>query len=114
LENEPLLEVLFDAPSAKKARDEFGPLKDQYQAKGLRSHMEVALVSSQGIGPDKLAVRVAGQVITTGKVNGEQVQEVEPKVIDFVMGRNPDLGSNKFYPLRVAGYEYAQQKAASR
>lgn len=114
LDNEQLLDLLFNLPTAKKAKDEFGALKNEYQAKRLRSHVEIAEVSSQPVGEGILKVRVSGQVVTTGTVNGDLVQDVEPKVIDFLMARNPDLGRNKRYPLLVAGYEYAQAKTANR
>jgi hypothetical protein len=114
LENEALLDLLFNTPSAKKAKEEFGAKKNEYQAKGLRSRVEVSEVSSQPIGPDQLKVRVSGQTVVTGTVDGELVQEVHPTVIDFHMGRNPDLGTNRRYPLVVLGYDYVQEKAATR
>jgi hypothetical protein len=106
LDNDSLVTILFDKTTAKKVRDEFDSVKQQYLDKSLRSHVEIHTIDSQSIGNGRLKVRVTGQVIVTGVVHGSPIQEVQPVTVDFNLARNPDLGRNKRYPLMCYGYVY--------
>lgn len=114
LEHERLLDLLFDLASAKKAKEEFGTLKNQYQAKGLESHFKVERVEAQTVGPASTLILVTGTQVTTGVVDGQLTTQRVPMGIEFTAVPNPDLARNRQYPLSVAGYRYVEQKSASR
>jgi hypothetical protein len=114
LENEELIAILFDAPTARKVRDEFAGVKAQYGAKSLRSHVEIKSIDVQPIGNALIKARVTGQVIIAGTINGESIQEVQPVTLDLSLARNPDLGRNKRYPLMCFSYAYAPTELANK
>ena len=101
-----LLELLFLRAATQKADKEFQAVKQEYEAKNLRSKIEISQIKGQAVGDGMIVCRVTGQVIITGVVNGEAIQEINPTVIDFRLMRNPDLGRNRRYPLAVQDYGY--------
>jgi hypothetical protein len=101
-----LLELLFLRAATEKADKEFSAVKQEYVAKNLRSKVEISQIKGQAVGDGMIVCRVTGQVIITGVVNGEAIQEINPTVIDFRLMRNPDLGRNRRYPLAVQDYAY--------
>ena len=101
-----LLELLFLRAATEKADKEFQGVKQEYVAKNLRSKIEISQIQGQAVGGGTVVCRVTGQVIITGVVNGEAIQEINPTVIDFRLMRNPDLGRNHRYPLAVQDYGY--------
>jgi hypothetical protein len=114
LENEDLIPILFDVQTARKARDEYSTVKAQYVSKSLRSHVEIKSIDTQPIGNGLIKARVIGQVIITGTMNGESIQEVQPVTLDLSLARNPDLGRNKRYPLMCFAYAYAPPELANK
>jgi hypothetical protein len=106
LDNEELIGILFNSETGRKVRDEFAALKTQYVQKSLRSHVEIKSIDAQAIGNGIIKAKVAGQVILTGTVHGEAIQEVQPVAMEVSLARNPDLGRNKRYPLMVYQYAY--------
>jgi hypothetical protein len=113
LDNPELLEVLFDTPTAKKVKDEFEAKKAEYAQKSLRSHAEISGLDPQPVAPGFIKARVSGQVLRNGVLNGRPTQEVEPLDLEITFARNPDLGTNRSYPLMVVGYQDLAQKVAS-
>jgi hypothetical protein len=113
LDNPELLEVLFDTPTAKKVKDEFEAKKAEYAQKSLRSHAEISGLDPQPVAPGFIKARVSGQVLRNGLLNGRPTQEVEPLDLEITFARNPDLGTNRSYPLMVVGYQDITQKVAS-
>jgi hypothetical protein len=113
LEHERLLNILFDLPAAKKAKEEFALLKNQYQAKGLESHFKVERVEGQPVG-NSVVILVTGTEETTGTVDGQPITQRVPRQIEFTTAPNPDLARNHQYPLSVVSYRYVEQKAVSR
>jgi hypothetical protein len=101
-----LLELLFLRAATEKADKEFSAVKQEYVAKNLRSKVEISQIKGQAVGDGMIVCRVTSQVIITGVVNGEAIQEINPTVIDFRLMRNPDLGRNRRYPLAVQDYAY--------
>ena len=114
LDNDELVPILFDADTARKVRDEFSGVKAQYAQKNLRSHIEIKSIDAQPIGRGIIKARVAGQVIITGTINNEAIQEVQPVSLDLSLARNPDLGRNKRYPLMCFQYAYADSSLAKK
>jgi hypothetical protein len=114
LENEDLLAILFNSETARKVRDEFAAVKTQYAQKNLRSHVEIKSIDAQGVGNGLIKSRVTGQVVITGTLNGESIQEVQPVVLDLSLARNPDLGRNKRYPLMCWSYSYVETPLAKK
>jgi hypothetical protein len=108
-DDETTLRIMFLKTAYKKAEKEWETVKEQYSTKALRQHVEISLVQAQATDGGIILVRVEGQLIITGVVNGEAIQEVQPVAINFRMARNPDLGRNKRYPLAVFDYEYTQK-----
>ena len=103
-----LLELLFLRDAAKKANDEFDAVKQQYIEKSLRSKVEIREIKGQAVGGGMIICRITGQVIITGVLNNEVIQEVQDLTLDFRLVRNPDLGRNMRYPLAVADYTYIE------
>jgi hypothetical protein len=105
-----LLELLFLRDAAKKANQEFTTVKQEYVDKNLRSKVEIKEIKGQAVGQGIILCRISGQVIITGVVHGEAIQEVQETTIDFKLVRNPDLGRNMRYPLAVADYAYVHDQ----
>lgn len=114
LDNDDLVNLLFDAQTSRKVRDEFAGVKQQYGAKNLRSHVEIKTIDAQSVGNGIIKSRVTGQVIITGTVNGQSVQDVQPVTLDLSLARNPDLGRNKKYPLMCFQYAYVPANAVAK
>lgn len=112
-EHERLFNILFDLPAAKRAKEEFGAIKNQYQAKGLESHFKVERVEGQPVG-NSVVILVTGTEVTSGTVDGEKIDQRVPRQIEFTTVPNPDLARNHQYPLSVVSYRYVEQKAVSR
>src|SRR5215469_13953429 len=110
-DDENTLRIIFLKPALEKAQKEWKDVKDQFVEKSLRQHVEIGSIQAQSIGEGLLLVRVEGQTIITGVVNGEATQEAQPLAINFKMARNPDLGRNQRYPLAVFDYEYTKKES---
>jgi len=108
MDNEELINILFNSETARKIRDEFAAIKTQYVQKGLRSHVEIKAIDSQGVGNGVIKATVTGQLILTGTVHGTAIQEAKPVTLELSLARNPDLGRNKRYPLMCFGYSYTE------
>jgi hypothetical protein len=109
-DDENTLRIIFLKAALEKAQKEWKDVKDQFVEKSLRQHVEIGSIQAQSIGEGLFLVRVEGQMIITGVVNGEATQEAQPLAINFKMARNPDLGRNMRYPLAVFDYEYTKKE----
>ena len=109
LDNEELVGLLFNTETGRKVRDEFAVLKTQYVQKSLRSHVEIKSIDAQSVGNGLIKITVDGQVIQTGTIHGQAIQEVQPITLELSMARNPDLGRNRRYPLMCYGYQYTNR-----
>jgi hypothetical protein len=118
LDNDALASLIFNSETGKKVRDEFGSVRQQYLEKSLRSHVEIKSLDSQSIATSPhgpyIKVRVTGQVVITGVLNGQAIQDLQPVTLDLDLVRNPDLGKNRRYPLLVWGYSYANQNLVKK
>jgi hypothetical protein len=63
------------------------------------------------VGRGVIKAKVAGQVVLTGTLHGQAIQEVQPVTLELSLTRNPDLGKNRRYPLMVFGYSYEESLA---
>jgi hypothetical protein len=111
LDHDDLVGILFNSETARKVRDEFGAVKTQYVEKNLRSHVEIKSIDAQPVGRGVIKAKVAGQVVLTGTLHGQAIQEVQPVTLELSLARNPDLGKNRRYPLMVFGYSYEESLA---
>ncbi len=109
-DDESTLQILFLKAAHEKAQQEWQDVREQFVQKSLRQHVEISVIQAQSLGHGVLLVRVEGQAIITGVVNGEATQEAQPVAINFKMARNPDLGRNRHYPLAVLDYEYTKRE----
>jgi hypothetical protein len=114
LENEDLIAILFNSETARKVRDEFAGVKQQYAAKNLRTHVEIKSVDAQPVGNGIIKASIVGQVVIVGTLNGQAIQEVQPVTLDVSLARNPDLGRNHRYPLMCFSYQYASSEVAKK
>jgi hypothetical protein len=111
LDHDDLVGILFNSETARKVRDEFGAVKTQYVEKNLRSHVEIKSIDAQPVGSGIIKAKVAGQVVLTGTLHGQAIQEVQPVTLEFSLAQNPDLGKNRRYPLMVFAYSYGESLA---
>jgi hypothetical protein len=109
-DDENTLRLVFLKKAFEKAQKEWTGVKDQFVEKSLRQHVEIGLIQAQAA-EGLILVRIEGQVIITGVVNGEAIQEVQPIAVNLKMARNPDLGRNKRYPLAVVDYDYTKKES---
>ena len=118
LDDSDLLNVLFNSESARKVREEFDGVHQQYLAKSLRSHVEIKTIDTQAIATSPqgpyIKARVTGQVVITGVLNGSAIQDLQNVVLDITLVRNPDLARVHRYPLCVFAYQYANQNVAKK
>ena len=111
LDHDDLVGILFNSETARKVRDEFGAVKTQYVEKNLRSHVEIKSIDAQPVGRGVIKAKVTGQVVLTGTLHGQAIQEVQPVTLEFSLAQNPDLGKNRRYPLMVFAYSYEESLA---
>jgi hypothetical protein len=111
LDHDDLVGILFNSETGRKVRDEFGAVKTQYVEKNLRSHVEIKSIDAQPVGRGVIKAKVAGQVVLTGTLHGQAIQEVQPVTLELSLARNPDLGKNRRYPLMVFAYSYEESLA---
>jgi hypothetical protein len=111
LDHDDLVGILFNSETARKVREEFGAVKTQYVEKNLRSHVEIKSIDAQPVGGGVIKAKVAGQVVLTGTLHGQAIQEVQPVTLEFSLAQNPDLGKNRRYPLMVFAYSYEESLA---
>jgi hypothetical protein len=115
-----LIDLLFDRPTAKKARDEFESLKEQYVQKKLTTHAKLQSVDSQHVHistnvGDAIKVRVVCWVTITGHLYGQSVEEPAQTVtVDFTFVRNPNVGRNQRYDLMVIDYQYPSKEMLTK
>jgi len=114
LDHDDLVGILFNSETANKVRDEFGAVRQQYIEKNLRSHLEIKSIDAQPVGRGIIKAKVAGQVVLTGTVHGQAIQEVQPVTLELSLARNPDLGRNKRYPLVVWQYAYPPEEVVKK
>jgi len=110
LKNEHEIPLLFDAISTRQVHDDFGKLKAQYAQKNMDSEVSVKSINAQPIAKGKIKARVVAEVVLDGTVNGEAIRDPHLITLDITMGRNPDLGRNKMYPLIVSAYSYVSDE----
>ena len=108
-DNDRLLQITFLKKAYDKAQAEWNGVKGQFSEKALREKVEIGKIQAQAVGAGIIDARVEGQVILTGVLNGEPIQETQPLAVAFTLGRNPDLGRNRRYPLAVRDYRYWPQ-----
>jgi hypothetical protein len=118
LDNDALTTVLFNSETARKVREEFDGVHQQYIAKNLRSHLEIKSFEAQHISSSPrgpyIKVRIVGQVIINGVVDGTVIQDPQHVTLDLDLFRNPDLTRVSRYPLVVCAYQYENQNVAKK
>ncbi len=125
-DDDKLIPILFDTDTARKVRGEMEAedpkthetVGKQYRDKNLRSRLEIENISGQSIsnsihGP-YIKVRVTGQCIITGVVNGSVTYDVQSVTLDLSLVHNPYLGINKRYPLMCFEYSYGGQNVSKK
>jgi hypothetical protein len=118
LDNDSLTTVLFNSETARKVREEFDGVHQQYIAKSLRSHVEIKTIDSQSIASSPhgpyIKATVKGQVVITGVLNNQAIQDVQPVSLEIDLVRNPDLSRVHRYPLMCFAYQYENQNVAKK
>jgi hypothetical protein len=113
LKNEHVIPLLFDAISSRQVHDDWSKLKTQYAQKNMDSEVSVKSINAQPVSKGKIKARVVAEVVLDGTVNNEAIRDPHLITLDITMGRNPDLGRNKMYPLIVSTYAYISDEQLS-
>jgi hypothetical protein len=108
----------FDAPetldrvylpeAAKKARDEFNSVAEEFSKKNIHQKVEIGRIEVQRLDGGVVMARIIGQILTQARIADEQVNEPQPVTLNLKLVRNPYLGRNKRYPYAVTDYSFGQ------
>jgi hypothetical protein len=108
----------FDAPetldrvylpdAAKKAREEFNSVAEEFSKKNIHQKLEIGRMEVQRLDGGVVMARVIGQILTQARIGDEQVNEPQSVTLNMKLVRNPYLGRNKRYPYAVADYTFGQ------
>lgn len=118
LDNPDLAALMFNSETGRKVREEFDAVHQQYVAKNLRSHVEIRSIDSQPIATSPfgpyIKSKIVGQVIITGTVQGQSIQEVQNVTLELSLVRNSDLSRVHRYPLMCFAYTYDPQSPIAK
>jgi hypothetical protein len=103
-----MLQKLFLADAFTRAQGERDKARPEFELKSIHQKPEVFKIDILRTREDRVLVKVEGQLIRTGVFENQSFTESPKFTLNLTLVRNPDMLSNKRYPLGVWSYEYTQ------
>ena len=100
-----MLEKMFLAEAYNKAATERGKSQPEFDAKNIHQKPEIFKIEILRTREDRVLVKVEGQLVRTGVFENQLFSESPKFTLTLTFARNPDMTSNKRYPLGVWNYE---------
>jgi hypothetical protein len=100
-----MLEKMFLADAYNQAGTERGKSQPEFDAKNIHQKPEVFKIEILRTREDRVLVKVEGQLVRTGVFENQIFSESPKFTLTLTFARNPDMLTNKRYPLGVWSYE---------
>lgn len=101
-----LLARICLADALAKAQDDFAKTRDEFELKQIHQKPEVLALEILRTREDQVLVKAEGQLVRTGIFERQVFNESLKFTLTLTLVRNPDMVSNKRYPLAVWNYHY--------
>jgi hypothetical protein len=100
-----MMQKMFLADACTKATSEREKSQPEFDAKNIHQKPEVFKIDILRTRADRVLVKVEGQLVRTGVFENQVLTESPKFTLTLTFARNPDMVSNKRYPLGVWSYE---------
>ncbi|MDR1281306.1 MAG: hypothetical protein LBK99_10860 [Opitutaceae bacterium] len=101
-----LLARMCLADALAKAQDDIAKNRDEFELKQIHQKPEVLRIEILRTREDQVLVKAEGQLVRTGVFERQLFGESPKFTLNLTLVRNPDMASNKRYPLAVWNYDY--------
>ena len=101
-----MLQRIFLADAFQHAQGDRDKVHDEFQLKNIHQKPEVFKIEILRTRENQVLVKVEGQLIRTGVFEGQTFAESPTFTLNLTFVRNPDMATNKRYPLGVWKYDY--------
>lgn len=100
-----LLERLFLKEACEKANQELSLIKEELELKEIHQKQQALKIKILSTRSNIVLAQVKGEVIRCGTFENQSFVESLPFKLNLTLARNPNMLTNKRYPLAVYDYE---------
>lgn len=100
-----MMQKLFLAEAFTKASAERDKSQPEFEIKNIHQKPEVFKIDILRTREDRVLVKVEGQLVRTGVFESQAFTEAPKFTLTLTFARNPDMATNKRYPLGVWSYD---------
>jgi len=100
-----LLERIFLKEALEEAKKQLGSIKEELVVKNISQKHQIEKIKLLTTRNDVVLAKIKGEVIRTGIFEGKNFVEAFPFSLRLTLVRNPNMLSNKRYPLAVYDFE---------
>lgn len=102
-----LLQRIYLTEACTKAQDDLLKSREEAEVKQLHQKPEIFKIEILRTREDQVLVKLEGQLIRTGVFDRQAFTESPRFNLSLTLVRNPDMASNKRYPLAVWNYDFS-------
>jgi len=103
-----LLQRLFLTDACSKAQANLLATHEEFQTKQIHQKPEIFKLDILRTRQDQVIIKVEGQLVRTGVFERQAFSEAPKFSLTLTLVRNPDMLTNKRFPLAVWNYDYTQ------
>ena len=103
-----LLQRIFLTDACARAQNDLIAAREEFAVKQIHQKPEVFKIDILRTREDQVIVKVEGQLVRTGIFERQAFTESPRFILTLTFARNPDMLTNKRYPLAVWKHEYTQ------
>jgi len=103
-----LLQRLFLTDACARAQAHLLATREEFEVKQIHQKPEIFKIDILRTRQDQVIAKVEGQLVRTGVFERQTFSEAPKFSLTLTLVRNPDMITNKRYPLAVWNYEYTQ------
>jgi len=103
-----LLQKLYLTEACTKANNDLLANREEFSVKQIHQKPEVFKIEVLATREDQVIVKVVGQLIRVGIFERQSFVESPQFILNLTLVRNPDMATNKRFPLAIWKYDYTQ------
>jgi len=103
-----LLQRLFLTAACAKAQANLLAAREEFEVKQIHQKPEIFKIDILRTRQDQVIVKVEGQLVRAGVFEKQAFSEAPKFSLTLTLVRNPDMITNKRFPLAVWNYDYTQ------
>ena len=103
-----LLQRLFLTDACAKAQSNLLATHEEFEVKQIHQKPEIFKIDILRTRQDQIIVKIEGQLVRTGIFERQTFSEAPKFSLTLTLVRNPDMITNKRFPLAVWNYDYTQ------